>query len=211
VSSLNPPLPNRRKILSHFQRNDPALVPVIRSVGEFQLRRNRNYFRVLCKSIVSQQISTSAADTIYRRFQGLFEGRPTPQKILRLPDDRLRSCGLSRQKTAYIRDLSARFQDKVIRPRRLPWQDNEEVIATLTQVHGIGRWTAEMFLIFSLNRMDVLPVDDLGLRNAVKKIYDLPQNPSAGALREMGRRWHPFQTVATWYAWRSLNADIVNY
>jgi len=188
------------------------MVGVIRKVGPLLLQRNRNYFVVLCRSIVSQQISTTAADTIFSRFQKLFDGRaPTPERVAGLKDGPLRFAGLSRQKTAYLKDLSRHFLDGAIRPRQLNYLDNEEIIGRLTQVHGIGRWTAEMFLIFSLNRLDVLPVDDLGLRVAVQNIYGMKTRPDVKRLRTIGRQWSPLETVGTWYAWRSLNADTVNY
>jgi len=204
-------LPTRRLILSHFKQRDPKIANVIQSIGPFRLKRNRNYFVVLCRSIVSQQISTSAAETIYSRFQKLFDGHaPTPERVAGVKDAPLRAAGLSRQKAAYIKDLSCRFLDGTIRPRQLSYLDNEEVVDRLTLVYGIGRWTAEMFLIFSLNRLDVLPVDDLGLRVAVQNIYRMKARPNAKRLRAIGKKWSPFETIATWYAWRSLNVDIVN-
>ncbi|MEE8207207.1 MAG: DNA-3-methyladenine glycosylase 2 family protein [Nitrospinaceae bacterium] len=205
-------LPTRRRILTHFKDRDPKIARVIQTVGPFHLKRNRNYFVVLCRSIVSQQISTAAADTIYSRFQKLFDGHaPTPERVAGLKDTPLRAAGLSRQKSAYMKDLIRHFLDGIIRPRQLNYLENEEIIERLTRVHGIGRWTAEMFLIFSLNRLDVLPVDDLGLRVAVQNIYGMRARPDAKRLRAIGEKWNPFETVATWYAWRSLNANIVNY
>jgi len=205
-------LPTRRRILTHFKERDPKMAAVIQTVGPFQLKRNRNYFVVLCRSIVSQQISVAAADTIYGRFQQLFDGRsPTPERVSQLKEEAMRGAGLSRQKAAYLQDLSRRFLDGTVRSRQLIHLDNEEIIDRLTTVHGIGRWTAEMFLIFSLNRLDVLPVDDLGLRVAVQNIYGMNDRPDAKRLRLLGKKWNPFETVATWYGWRSLNPDIVNY
>ena len=131
------------------------MAQVIRRFGPLKLKRNRNYFVVLCKAIVAQQISVAAADTITGRFQALFDGSaPTPERVLKLSDAVLRGVGLSRQKVAYLKDLSCHFHEKAIRPHRLHYMDNEEVIRQLTAVHGIGRWTAEMFLIFhSTGRM----------------------------------------------------------
>jgi DNA-3-methyladenine glycosylase II len=167
---------------------------------------------VLSRSIVSQQISVAAADTIYSRFQKLFDGRiPTPERVAGLTDESLRTAGLSRQKISYMKDLSRHFLDGTIRPRQLNYLDNDEIIDRLTQVRGIGRWTVEMFLIFSLNRLDVLPVDDLGLRVAVQNIYGMKARPDAKRLRTIGKKWSPLETVGTWYAWRSLDAGIVNY
>ncbi len=205
-------LPTRRRILTHFKERDPKMARLIQALGPLQLKRNRNYFVVLCRSIVSQQISVAAADTIYSRFHKLCDGRhPTPERVSQLKDEPMRAAGLSRQKTAYLKDLSHRFLDSTVRPHQLKYLDNEEVISRLTTVHGIGRWTAEMFLILSLNRLDVLPVDDLGLRVAVQNVYGMKTRPDAKRLRAIGKKWSPLETVATWYCWRSLNADIVNY
>ena len=205
-------LPTRRRILTHFKERDPTMARLIQAAGPFQLKRNRNYFVVLCRSIVSQQISTRAAETIYGRFQKLCGDRPpTPQHVSGLKEASMRAAGLSRQKAAYLKDLSQHFLDGAIRPHQLIYLDNEEIIRRLTTVHGIGRWTAEMFLIFSLNRLDVLPVDDLGLRVAVQNIYGMKTRPDAKRLRAIGKKWNPLETVATWYGWRSLDPDIVNY
>ncbi|MCH8157519.1 MAG: DNA-3-methyladenine glycosylase 2 family protein [Nitrospinae bacterium] len=205
-------LPSQKQILEHFDRNDPVMSRVIRQVGPFKLKRNRNYFVVLCKAIVAQQISTAAAGTITARFNALFDGHsPTPERVLDLSVSILQGVGLSRQKTAYLQDLSRHFQERTIRPHRLHGLDNEEVIAQLTAVHGIGRWTAEMFLIFSLNRLDVLPVGDLGLQLGLKKLYGMRKLPTVKRMRVLGRKWHPLETVATWYAWRTQDEKIVAY
>ena len=205
-------LPTRRQILTHFKEHDPKMASVIQKVGPLRLQRNRKYFVVLCRSIVSQQISVAAADTIFTRFKKLFDGQaPTPERVAQLQETPLRAAGLSRQKATYLKDLSHRFIDGTIRPRQLNYLSNEEIIGQLTLVHGVGRWTAEMFLIFSLNRLNVLPVDDLGLRVAVQSIYGMKNRPDAKRLRAIGGKWSPFETVATWYAWRSLDANIINY
>ncbi|KMP10818.1 DNA-3-methyladenine glycosylase [Candidatus Nitromaritima sp. SCGC AAA799-A02] len=212
MSGKSGKLPDRKEILKHFDRNDPVMAEVIRRVGPFKLKRNKNYFVVLCKAIVAQQISTAAADTITARFQALFDGHaPTPGRVLAFSEGTLRGVGLSRQKAAYLKDLSRQFEEKKVRPHRLHYMDNEEVIRQLTGVHGIGRWTAEMFLIFSLNRLDVLPVGDLGLQLALKKLYGMRKLPTVKRMRTLGRRWHPFETVATWYSWRTQDEKIVAY
>ena len=205
-------IPDQKNILIHFDQNDPVMAQVIRRFGPLKLKRNRNYFVVLCKAIVAQQISVAAADTITGRFQALFDGSaPTPERVLRLSDAVLRGVGLSRQKVAYLKDLSCHFHEKAIRPHRLHYMDNEEVIRQLTAVHGIGRWTAEMFLIFSLNRPDVLPVGDLGLQLGLKKLYRMRKLPTVKRMRTFGKKWHPLETVATWYAWRTQDEKIIAY
>lgn len=198
--------------MEHFDRRDPVMAEIIRGYGPFRLSKNGNYFVVLCRAIISQQISTKAADSIFRKFDGLFDGRsPNPDRVAALTDSALRSAGLSRQKAAYLKDLADKFRDKSIRPHKLPYLSNEEVTGLLTKVYGIGPWTAEMFLIFSLNRLDVLPVGDLGFRAAVKNIYGLRQTPTAKKLRTLGKKWSPLETVAVWYAWRSIDENIIAY
>lgn len=199
-------IPSRKDILAHFDRRDPVIAKLIREIGPFGLKKNRKYFQVLCKAIISQQISTKAARSITVRFNHLFDrNAPTPESVFEISEARLRGAGLSRQKSAYLKDLGKHFFEKSIRPHRLPHLTNEEVVIQLTGVHGVGRWTAEMFLIFSLNRMDVLPVADLGLQNAVKILYGTKNHPSAKKIRSLGRKWNPLETVATWYAWRKLD------
>ncbi|MFQ5451778.1 MAG: DNA-3-methyladenine glycosylase family protein [Nitrospinaceae bacterium] len=205
-------IPTRREILDHFDRRDPVIARLIREYGPFRLKRNRNYFLVLCKAIIAQQISTRAAHSITARFLELFDGHsPNPGGVIALPDTALRGIGLSRQKSAYIRDLSRHFRDRTLRPHQLPYLDNEEVIQRLTGVHGIGRWTAEMFLIFSLQRLNVLPVADLGLQRAIKNLYGMRGLPSLKRMHSLGKKWHPLETVATWYAWRKMDEEIVAY
>lgn len=205
-------LPSKRKILEHFDDRDAVMADVIRRVGPFKLNRNKNYFQVLCKAIVGQQISTRAAESINQRFQNLFAGnRPTPGKVQDLEEKQLREVGLSGQKVKYMKDLSEKFIDGTVRPHRMAYQDNEEIIQQLTRVYGIGRWTAEMFLIFSLNRMDVLPVGDLGLRAGLKSLYNMRTVPSPDRVRILGKKWQPYATVGTWYTWRTLDEGIIAY
>ena len=205
-------IPSRKKILLHFDKNDAVMAQLIRKFGPIKLKHNRNYFIVLCNAIIGQQISVAAADAITIRFNKLFNGHsPTPQGVIKLPDIDLRKAGLSKQKVAYLKDLSFHFYEKILRPHRLHHMGNDEVICQLTKVHGIGRWTAEMFLIFSLNRPDVLPVGDLGLQLALKKLYRMRQLPTVKRMRTIGRKWNPLETVGTWYAWRAQDEKIVSY
>ena len=205
-------IPSRKEILLHFDKNDVVMAQLIRKFGPIKLKRNRNYFIVLCNAIIGQQISVAAADAITIRFNKLFNGHsPTPQGVIKLSEIDLRKAGLSKQKVAYLKDLSFHFYEKILRPHRLHHMGNDEVICQLTRVHGIGRWTAEMFLIFSLNRPDVLPVGDLGLQLALKKLYRMRQLPTVKRMRTIGRKWNPLETVGTWYAWRAQDEKIVSY
>lgn len=204
--------PSHQKILEHFDSQDPVIARVIREVGKFGLQSNKNYFVVLCRAIISQQISIKAAESIFKRFRIAFHGKtPTPRRVMGLGESALRGAGLSRQKISYLKDLSSKFLDKSIRSRRLTYLGNDEVIRQLTDVHGIGRWTAEMFLIFSLNRLDVLPIGDLGFRLALKNLYNMKSLPSRKRMERLGRKWHPYETIATWYAWRTQDPKIVTY
>ena len=205
-------LPSRKAILKHFDLRDPVMAATIREKGAFKLSRNRNYFLVLCKAIIGQQISIKSAESITKRFQALFQGHiPTPEKVGVISVTKLRQSGLSGQKVKYLKDLSARFLDGSIRTHRLACQSNDEVIETLTCVYGIGKWTAEMFLIFSLNRIDILPLGDLGLKAGIKKIYNMRGLPSPKKMLALGKKWHPMETVATWYAWRIQDSEIITY
>ncbi len=189
----------------HLANADPVMRRIIARVGPCRLKRYPRYFLVLCNSIVAQQLSGRVADVIFSRFTALYPGRhPTPQAVVRTPIPRLRSAGLSKQKATYVKDLAKGFLDGRIRMHRLVRQSNEDIIEALTTIHGIGRWTAEMFLMFSLNRLDVLPVDDLGIQKAIQRWYGFRRLPAATTMRKVGRPWHPYETVACWYLWRSL-------
>ncbi len=183
---------------------------LIARVGPCTLHPRRDYFVVLCKSIFTQQISTKVATTLFGRFRDQFPlRRPTPARVatfLASGDEQLiRTCGLSRQKRAYVLDLAQHFAAGDIQTRRFARMEDQEIIESLTRVKGVGRWTAEMFLIFVLNRPDVLPIDDLGLREGAKVAYGLNERPGAKLLTDLGERWRPYRTIATWYLWRGLS------
>lgn len=183
---------------------DPVMASLIERIGACSLRPRRDHFATLCESIISQQLSPVAAATIYRRFARLYPGhRPTPPLVSDTSVARLRASGLSPQKAAYIKDLARGFAGGTIRARRFAQQDNDAIIAALASIRGIGRWTAEMFLIFALNRLDVLPVDDLGVQKAVKRWYALKRLPGPDKLRAVARPWAPYESLACWYLWRS--------
>lgn len=194
-----------RDAVRHLQAADPVLRRIIARVGPCGLTPNPRHFATLCDSIISQQLSGGVAAVIFNRFVKLYpNARPAPSRVATTPILRLRTAGLSGQKARYLKELARGFVDGTIRPRLFARQSNEELIRALTAIHGIGRWTAEMFLIFSLNRPDVLPVDDLGIRKAIQRSYGFRRLPAPATIRRVGRPWHPFETVACWYLWRSL-------
>jgi len=189
----------------HLCAADPVLGAVIRRVGPCQMKPRRDYFVALCRAIFAQQLNTKVAQVLFDRFQNLMPGRRvSPDRVLKILDDpsAYRGCGLSRQKAAYLRDLAGHFADNRIPTRKLARMTDEQVIEALVNVKGVGRWTAEMFLMFVLNRPDVLPVDDLGLREGVREIYRLPARPNAADLTALAERWRPYRSVSTWYVWR---------
>lgn len=189
-----------------LKRCDPTLARIIRRVGPCRLKPGRRYFAALCEVIISQQLSTKVAAVLCDRFRGLFPRKaPTPAAVLPLSDADLRGVGLSRQKSAYLRDLARHFADGQVPSRRLGRMTDEEIIDSLIRVKGIGVWTVQMFLIFVMDRPDVLPVADLGLRKAVQQHYRLADLPSAEALTALAEPWRPYRSVATWYLWQSLN------
>jgi DNA-3-methyladenine glycosylase II len=162
-------------------------------------------FTALTHAIISQQLSSKAAGTIAGRFDALCGGRPTPGGIAAVSDAQLRVVGLSGQKVRYVRDLCARVADGSLPLQRLDALADDQVIEALTQVKGIGRWTAEMFLMFRLHRPDVLPVGDLGIVKAVQRAYRLRKTPDAARLEQIGEPWRPYRSVACWYLWASLD------
>ena len=191
------------KARRHLVRRDPVLKRVIASVGPCTLKHMTDRFAVLVNSIISQQISSKAAISIRAKLESVLGGA-TAAKILAASDETLRSAGLSTNKARSLRDLSEKVLTKVVPLATLHEHDDEEVIARLVEVRGIGRWTAQMFLIFSLGRLDVLPVDDLGLRVGVQRHFELPEQPKKAELTELAEPWRPYRSIATWYFWRSL-------
>jgi DNA-3-methyladenine glycosylase II len=191
------------KARSHLSRRDVVLRPLIRLVGPCTLRLSDDYFATLVRSIISQQISTKAAIAIGNRLLEKVK-RFQAKRLLEATDDDLRSAGLSRGKQRSIRDLAEKCQSGVVPLKRLAKMEDADVVEALTQVHGIGPWTAEMFLIFSLGRPDVLPVGDYGLRAGVQKHYALAELPKKDILQELTASWKPYRSIGTWYIWRSL-------
>jgi DNA-3-methyladenine glycosylase II len=193
------------KAVRHLRRKDPVLRPIISRVGPFAPRVYTNRFEVLAGSIISQQISIKAAAAIQQRLRDLIApDPPTPEVILRVTPAKLRKIGMSRPKALYLRDLASKIAKGHLDLDGIHEHDDETVIEQLVQVKGIGRWTAEMFLIFSLGRPDVLPVDDFGLRAAIQRCDRLKELPTKAEVRERGAVWAPYRSVATWYLWQSL-------
>lgn len=195
----------------HLKRADPVLRRLIDRFGPcaLVLEREKNQFAALVDAIIYQQLAYKAAQSISRRFQmiyarlGSIEGRlPPPEELLRTPRGKLRAAGLSRQKIGYLRDLARHAADGKLFLGRFGRMSDDEVIENLTQVKGIGRWTAEMFLIFSLERPDVLPVGDLGFQYGVRDAYGFRAIPAERTIRKLAEPWRPYRTVGTWYMWR---------
>ena len=187
-------------------QRDPIIGALIKRHGKCGLAdaQHEDAFVALVHAIVSQQLSTKAAATIARRFDALFDGAPNPSAVARVQDEQLRAVGLSTQKVRYIRDLCARIADGSLPVDALNELPDEDVIQRLTSVKGIGRWTAEMFLMFRLHRPDVLPVGDLGIVKAVQRAYGLRKIPRPERLTKIGEPWRPYRSVACWYLWASL-------
>jgi DNA-3-methyladenine glycosylase II len=193
------------KLKRHFRRHDPVIHRVIGQVGPMTLRPQRDRFGMLVRSIISQQISMAAALSIRQRLIDLIApARLRPEVIASIEIGRLRTAGLSPQKAGYLHDLAQKIADGAVRLSHTGRMTDDEVIAELTQVKGIGVWTAQMFLIFSLGRLDVFPPDDLGIRTAIRHLYGMSQLPDRDECREIGDRWRPLATAGSWYCWRSL-------
>jgi len=197
--------------LEHLRSADDTLAAVIDERGPLDLAarvrgRPQDAYGALLRAIVGQQLSVKAARTIYERFVGLFGGRtPTPEELLEVDADTLRSAGLSRAKANYVRSLAEHVISGELELDRLDELSDEEVTAELVAVKGLGRWTADMFLIFHLGRPDVLPVGDLGVRRAVERLYGFEALPSAAELEALGERWRPWRSLASLYLWESLD------
>jgi DNA-3-methyladenine glycosylase II len=197
-----------RKAVLHLKKADPTMARIIAEVGpcKYEVKQFGTHFDALCRSIIYQQLSTKAAGTIHGRFLDLFPNRqPTPEAIGGLPEETLRGVGLSRQKLNYLRDLAQRVHAGVLPLEHLDELPDQEIIDYLVQVKGIGVWTAQMFLMFRLGRLDVLPDLDLGIRNAIKKAYRVRGIPNGKRIQKLGAPWRPYASVACWYLWRSLD------
>ncbi len=197
--------------VAHLMRRDRIMKKLIPKFPNISLVSRGNPFMTLARSIVGQQISVKAAESVWQRLLLECGKRPTPASIQKAGVEKLRAAGLSGRKAEYILDLSTHFSEKLVHPKKWATMDDESVIAELTAIRGIGRWTAEMFLIFNLQRPDVLPLDDVGLLNAISLHYFSGEPVSRFEAREVAQGWQPWSTVATWYLWRSLDPVPVEY
>lgn len=199
--------------IRHLRKADPVMRRVIDHVGPCHWKCNRDRFWMLVSSILSQQISTAAARTVKGRVVELIESssgskRVTPASLLSLSPEQLRTAGVSGRKSEYLLDLASKVDTGEVKLSTIGRLPNEAVIDSLIQIRGIGRWTAEMFLMFSLGRLDVFPVDDLGIRNAMCNLYELNRSSPNSDLLSISEPWQPYASIASWYCWRSLEIDI---
>ena len=188
----------------HLRKADPVMAAIIKRVGPLQIVSREPTFETLARSITFQQLSGKAAGTIFGRLKKATGRRFTAAAFLRLTPEELRACGLSRQKIASLTDLAQRVAKREIQFHKLNELEDEEIISLLSQVRGVGVWTVQMFLIFALQRPNVMPLADLGIRNAVRRAYNLPDLPKPAELAALSEKWAPYCSVASWYLWRSL-------
>jgi len=194
-----------RKAIHHLKKSDPVLRKIIEKVGPCRMEFGPPEFHSLAEAIVYQQLNGKAAVTIFKRFAALAGEPLTPAGILKLSDEQLRSVGLSKQKSGYIKDLAAKTRDGSLDFARLAALPDEEVIKHLTQVKGVGVWTAQMFLMFTLQRPDVLPTGDYGIQAAIKKHYHKRKMPKPKDMEKIARSWAPYRSIACWYLWKSMD------
>ncbi|PIZ63284.1 DNA-3-methyladenine glycosylase 2 family protein [Candidatus Saccharibacteria bacterium CG_4_10_14_0_2_um_filter_52_9] len=199
---------NLQKAVIHLSKNDPVLAPIIKRAGLAKLEPHGDYYGALVNSIIGQQLSVKAAASIKQRFRDLFGGElPAPAAILEKSVEELRGVGFSYAKANYVRDLAQHVIDGRVRFDKLDKQTNEVIIAELTDVKGVGEWTAHMFLKFCMGRLDVLPVGDLGIRNGIRALYGLKDLPTPDQITKLAKKnnWHPYESAASWYIWHSLD------
>jgi DNA-3-methyladenine glycosylase II len=200
-----------RDATAELARRDRKLARVIDAVGLPDLRRGRprtEHFAELVRAICYQQLAGAAARAIHGRLVALFDGEPTPEALLAIPTRQLRAVGLSGNKAASVRDLAERVVAGEVELDRVGRMSDDDIVRELSLVRGIGRWTAEMFLIFQLGRLDVWPVDDLGIRKGYGRIHGLDPAPTARALEPLGDRYRPYRSVAAWYCWRAADTTL---
>ena len=198
-----------RKAILHLKQSDPVMRAIIERVGPFKMQFGEPVFQSLAEAIVYQQLNGKAAATIYKRFATLAGDPLTPAGILKLKPEQMRSVGLSKQKTSYLFDMAERTHRGDLDFSRLPDLSDDDVIAHLTQVKGVGMWTAHMFLIFNLRRPNILPTGDYGVRMAMKKAYNKRKLPKPELMEKIAKPWEPYRSTASWYLWQSLDVKTI--
>jgi len=198
-----------RHAVTHLKKSDPVLRAIIERVGPFRMEFGEPEFHSLAEAIVYQQLNGKAAVTIFKRFAALAGEPLKPEGILALSDTQLRSVGLSKQKSSYLKDMAERAARGELDFSRLPEMTDEEVIKHLTQVKGVGVWTAHMFLMFTLRRPNVLPTGDFGIQMAMKKHYKKRKMPKLEQMEKIAKLWEPYRSIACWYLWRSLDIKTI--
>jgi len=194
--------------LAHLRSADPVLAAIIERIGPYAMQYHEPTFHALVRSIVFQQLHGKAARTIFDRLVNKAGGEITPDSILKLRPNQMRAVGLSRQKLTYIRDLARKTRDGIVEFERFPHMRDDEIVAELTEVKGIGTWTAHMFLMFALRRPNILPTGDYGVRAAMRKAYGMKVMPKPRTMERLAKGWHPYCSVASWYMWRSLDVQL---
>jgi 3-methyladenine DNA glycosylase/8-oxoguanine DNA glycosylase len=194
-----------RKAVLHLRKSDPVLRAIIERIGPYKMAFGEPVFHSLAEAIVYQQLNGKAAVTIFKRFAALAGDPLTPAGILKLKPEQMRSAGLSKQKTSYLFDMAERAHRGDLNFARLPEMSDDEVIEHLTQVKGVGVWTAHMFLMFSLRRPNILPTGDYGIRVAIQKAYKKRKLPKPELMEKIAQPWVPYRSIACWYLWQSLD------
>ncbi len=191
-----------KKGISILSKKDPILKKLCEN-KTITLEIEKNYFKSIAKSIIWQQVSWKSANTIYKKFLELFEEFPEPERILKIPDEKLKQAGLSFQKIKYLKDAAKKFANEELKIKEYNIMSNKDIINDLIKIEGVGKWTAEMFLIFSLGKLNVLPTSDLGIRKAIMKHYSLKTLPNKEKLKEFNKKWNPYNTIASLILWQS--------
>lgn len=198
-----------RKAINHLKKSDPVMRAIIERVGPCRMEFGEPVFHSLAEAIVYQQLNGKAAVTIFNRFTALAGDPVIPERIVKLTAEQMRSVGLSKQKSSYLRDMAERALRGELNFTRLPGMTDDEVIEHLTQVKGVGVWTAHMFLMFTLKRPNVLPTGDFGVQTAIKKHYNKRKMPKPLQMEKIAKPWEPYRSIACWYLWRSLDIKTV--
>ncbi len=195
------------KAAKYLSERDKTLERIIKKFGKCNLQPRKDYFNALTESIIRQQLSVKAGSAIYKRFSAHFNGKPSAEALINTPGEILRTFGLSNSKVKYVKDLAAKVHNKELSFKNIEEKSSDEIINNLTKVKGIGVWTAQMFLIFTLCRLNILPVGDLGIKKSIMINYRLKKLPDENALRKVASKngWHPYESVASWYLWRALD------